>query len=399
MDEETVEMAMRVLKPSRKRIHPGDIFVLQVKDGEFVFGRVIRTDIEFLGNNRILIYIYKAFSPEKNSIPELKKHRLLLPPMIIDRQPWSKGHFETVANRPLSQSDLLPIHCFHRDFFFADYYDADGDHVPFWKAWFYRLIGVPCGTYSLWMLYGIDSDIRAALLDKPVALQIASYIWNKLIRRSPLRQTNEPITTDIRGGEMDIDGFWSIVDSIKDSTQPEVDVSEKLRGLPLEEIVSFQEHMDRLCGQAYRWDLWGAAYIIQGGCSDDGFEYFRLGLISKGREVYEKALRDPDSLADFPVTSTDEFERELFGYAAVDVYEELTGEEMPRTAAAEDGFGVEPAGEQWDFDDKTECAKRLPRLTAKADELYAMYEKRQQEWLEQNPTPPKPPKKPWWKFW
>jgi len=32
------------------------------------------------------------------------------------------------------------------------------------------------------------------------------------------------------------------------------------------------------------------------GCSDDGFEYFRCWLISQGKDVFENALRNPDSL-------------------------------------------------------------------------------------------------------
>jgi Protein of unknown function (DUF4240) len=49
---------------------------------------------------------------------------------------------------------------------------------------------------------------------------------------------------------------------------------------------------------SYDWGLWGAAYVIDGGCSDDGFDYFRAYLISRGRAVFEAAMADPDSLAD-----------------------------------------------------------------------------------------------------
>lgn len=44
-----------------------------------------------------------------------------------------------------------------------------------------------------------------------------------------------------------------------------------------------------------------AASLILGGCSDDGFEYFRGRLIAQGREVFERSVADPDSLADLPV--------------------------------------------------------------------------------------------------
>ena len=46
----------------------------------------------------------------------------------------------------------------------------------------------------------------------------------------------------------------------------------------------------------YTWDLWGVAYILKGGCSDDGFEYFRAWLIARGRDFVAQALADPEGL-------------------------------------------------------------------------------------------------------
>ncbi len=70
-------------------------------------------------------------------------------------------------------------------------------------------------------------------------------------------------------------------------------------------------------------DLWGAAYLVNGGCSDDGFHDFRAWLVGRGRHVYESALKNPDTLVDVldgePVSG--------FGLdvAAARVYEEKTG--------------------------------------------------------------------------
>ena len=50
--------------------------------------------------------------------------------------------------------------------------------------------------------------------------------------------------------------------------------------------------------ESYHYNLWDAAHLIVQGCSDDWFEYFRAWLISMGREVYEQALQNPDSLAE-----------------------------------------------------------------------------------------------------
>jgi hypothetical protein len=157
---------------------------------------------------------------------------------------------------------------------------------------------------------------------------------------------------------MDVEEFWTIIEVVKDSDEPEELVAEELKKLSPNEIVSYQEHFDTLYEKAYRWDLWGAAYMIGGGCSDDGFMDFRYGLISKGRNVFENALVNPDSLANLGPGI--EIENEMFGYAAHEVYEELTGDEIPRKEYAGPN---EPIGEKWDFDNEDENRKHIPGLT------------------------------------
>lgn len=51
---------------------------------------------------------------------------------------------------------------------------------------------------------------------------------------------------------------------------------------------------------SHRNQLWAAGYLINDGCSDDGFEYFRAWLIAQGREVFERVVADPDALAGLP---------------------------------------------------------------------------------------------------
>ena len=100
------EPNMRVLKPSRKRVHVGDVFAMQMADEGFVFGRVVSTDArwdeseEFPG--MYLVYVYAGVSPEKK-VPDralMSVDNLLLPPKIINRVGWSRGYMETIANVP-----------------------------------------------------------------------------------------------------------------------------------------------------------------------------------------------------------------------------------------------------------------------------------------------------------
>src|SRR5262249_43197 len=82
-------------------------------------------------------------------------------------------------------------------------------------------------------------------------------------------------------------------------------LARSLSSLSVEEIFAFEAIFNRLHAAAYRADLWGAAYLVNGGCSDDGFDYFRAGLIALGRSAYEAALTNPDLLADYATEEID----------------------------------------------------------------------------------------------
>lgn len=110
--------------------------------------------------------------------------------------------------------------------------------------------------------------------------------------------------------------------------------------------------------EAYRWDLWAAAYIIGGGCSDDGFMDFRATLISHGREIYEQALEDPESLADLGKMDEDYWFYEGYQYVPSEVAEEMSGEAPDRYAPAPD----EPSGDEWDEDSVERMYPRLAKL-------------------------------------
>ena len=69
--------------------------------------------------------------------------------------------------------------------------------------------------------------------------------------------------------------FWALIEPGKDDRKPQERLRRELEACKPDEIVSFQEHFDRHFEVAYAWDLWGAAYLIEGGCSDDGFTDFR----------------------------------------------------------------------------------------------------------------------------
>jgi hypothetical protein len=132
------------------------------------------------------------------------------------------------------------------------------------------------------------------------------------------------------------------------------------------EIVAWGRHLDRVMVASGKEDLWAAAYLINGGCSDDGFDYFRGWLIAHGREVLARAVREPDTLADLPTVQAAAdtgavFEAEEVLSIAQEAYAQATGDELPTSEAPP----TRPeAADLWDFDNEDEMRRRLPRLSA-----------------------------------
>ncbi|HEV7978834.1 DUF4240 domain-containing protein [Amycolatopsis sp.] len=173
---------------------------------------------------------------------------------------------------------------------------------------------------------------------------------------------------------MDTQQFWTLIEDargkLSDSADGEAVVSRAsilLAAQPREEIVGAQQVLWDLMAASYRNPLWAAAYVINGGCSDDGFDYFRGWLVVQGREVFERIVADPDALADLPVIRAaaadgDELECEEALSIVCSAHMTATGEQLPA-----DTFTIRyPELDVWDFDfdDQTEMERRLPRLAA-----------------------------------
>ena len=169
----------------------------------------------------------------------------------------------------------------------------------------------------------------------------------------------------VGGCNMDDAQFWKIIKRARSEAggDPELTaelVQEQLTEIPAPEIESFDAILSSKIAAAYTWKLWGAAYLMNGGCSDDCFEYFRGWLVAQGREVYEAAVADPDSLANAADPENDRNECEDILYVAMRAYEGVTGRQLPVPATRLQA--PEPSGESWDFDDPDATAKVLPRL-------------------------------------
>jgi len=144
---------------------------------------------------------------------------------------------------------------------------------------------------------------------------------------------------------MDEDGFWKIVQNAHDSSGGDMDqkcaaLRRQVAALSKKDAPEFARLFDAKMDQAYSWPLWGAAYVINGGCSDDTFTDFRAALISRGRQAFERAIADPDSLADEDFDEGDWF-YEGYQYAVTDGVEAVAGTRPQRSAPGQ------PSGTEW----------------------------------------------------
>ena len=166
---------------------------------------------------------------------------------------------------------------------------------------------------------------------------------------------------------MDETEFWGLVDSAREAAAGDPEdqsdlLVEQLSQLDPDSVLDFARHFEARANRAYRWDLWGAAWVLLGGVSDDAFEAFRYWLIGQGRDVFEGALHDPDALAELLHDFDERVDGDCedLGFAADEAYEQLTGAVLPDLGLAE--RPAEPAGAPVDLEDDDALAERYPRL-------------------------------------
>jgi hypothetical protein len=178
---------------------------------------------------------------------------------------------------------------------------------------------------------------------------------------------------------VEIDDWWALVERARtavgdragdrnhaDDPLPDA-LTDELARLRPADIVDWEITFIRVTDSAYRQPLWHAAYLIEGGCGDDGFMDFRDGLILQGRDVFTRAVDDPDSLADVPVVRAmaGEDGDGWLGFQTIstcgetDSFHEAVDEALTTLTRPD-----EPAGPTWHWSDEDAFREHLPRLSA-----------------------------------
>ena len=158
---------------------------------------------------------------------------------------------------------------------------------------------------------------------------------------------------------MDETAFWKIVQDAHDASGGDMErkcyaLRHQIPSLSKADAIEFAQFFDAMMAKAHSFPLWGAAYVINGGCSDDTFDDFCSSLISRGRQAFERALSDPDALADDPDES--DWFHEGYQYAVTDGVEAVGGQRPQRAMPSQ------PAGVAWQED---ELGALFPKLSAK----------------------------------
>ena len=161
---------------------------------------------------------------------------------------------------------------------------------------------------------------------------------------------------------MDENQFWKIIEvsqsnSKGDYEKQQVELELELTKLVALDILKFDNRFSKHRGDAYKWELWGAAYIMNGGCSDDCFSDFRGWLIGKGKEAYYNALTNPETLIE-QKHDMDIDDWEGLSYVAMTAYEKKTESQMPK--GIQENFEI--IGNEWEEDD---LKNKLPKLWSK----------------------------------
>ncbi|MNN13951.1 hypothetical protein D3C81_1270010 [compost metagenome] len=105
--------------------------------------------------------------------------------------------------------------------------------------------------------------------------------------------------------------FWELIGNSKKHGVEQVEwLINELSKKAAHEMIEFEVELRSKMGESYTSSLWGAAFVIMGGCSDDGFDYFRGWLIAQGEEVFSKVLINPEYLAEY--LSDDFLEEDVF---------------------------------------------------------------------------------------
>lgn len=187
-------------------------------------------------------------------------------------------------------------------------------------------------------------------------------IFDKLFNKNEQKIESSEIIQDSKK-VMEPEKFWSIIEytkanSLGDYENQQTLLKKELLKLSAIKILEFNNKFRTLRGSVYNWDFWAAAYIINGGCSDDCFSDFRGWLIGQGQTIFENAIIDIETLT--ILNEKDDRDWEGLSYVPMESYKVKTGNEIPN--GIQENFEI--SGNEWE-EESDDLKNNYPKLWKK----------------------------------
>jgi hypothetical protein len=174
---------------------------------------------------------------------------------------------------------------------------------------------------------------------------------------------------------VDSETFWSVIDGARSAAGERVTpgfaerftaaLRMRLATLDKSELLDFDARRTELQARANSSAMWAAGRVVARYA-----DAFVDGIIARGRDFYERAVADPDRLADDPViravAAGELASHEVAPREVEDLAEELYGEtdDYPMLLRARTGQIAPLVEDDWDDEDDADVRKHLPRIAA-----------------------------------
>ncbi|GEL11788.1 Protein of unknown function [Flavobacterium glycines] len=181
------------------------------------------------------------------------------------------------------------------------------------------------------------------LLSAVFIFTLTSYAQNNKVKKDDLVVLADSVETAPKinldsiqlapSNEMlDEETYWTIIEKslkeTKNQEDQELFLTSALEQLSPKEMIGFRLRTDKLLFDSYTSNLWCANFVISNGKADDGFDYFRCWLISRGKEAYYKTMENPDYLVNLVENEPKTYDFEGFWYVAVEAFKNMTNKDL-----------------------------------------------------------------------
>lgn len=165
-----------------------------------------------------------------------------------------------------------------------------------------------------------------------ISIVLVRFLFRKVF---DLPAYGGPLLTNITQVEncMPEEKFWQLIRQAGDDSRQHYQMqcqllTFQLLSLSEAEIIQFDRTFSLLMAHSYSYRLWEPVYAMNGGCSDDCFEYFRSWLIAQGKNKFYWTIKYPRLLLLVGIKEMIE-NYEGFDYCANEAYESKTGHHLP----------------------------------------------------------------------